>query len=445
MKNKHFTTILIFLFLIFSCEFTKETKKVKNKFPSYNSSFPPPSNEKEIFALSQDYPDTFSLDEKYPWANIDFKSDYKKYMKSVLNYCLEGNIDTDFKVQNNKIRKWYHAPWLDYGLNGREYHHGLTRERPVPPKELSVGQDIWLENWAIGFYNAPGGYTIGKVWNTDTIPSVVLANFPEGTVAFKLLFTSSPVVKLPFLIGTKEWVANIYKCNPQLDTTCAKVRNDDVLRLLQIDIAVKDKRAGTTGWVFGTFVYDASQRGTSVWEKIIPVGLMWGDDSKVDTLLHKEGAFLNASLKETILNPYLLPSTNAPKNRTFLSHHGLGGRLNGPVDNPISSCISCHSKAAIMANGFPAPLADFSLNRQNFTSDAFNKFFSEIEGGIGKIDYDNKTFDKLDYSLQLAAGIRNFYQAKHDTINKSNLNKLNKFNNISKFIKKLPEVSRGNN
>ena len=452
MKNKLSLLAVVALFLLFSCDQPEKKKSIKHNFPSYNNNFPPPVGTKDIFELSQDYPDTFKVDEKYPWVAIDFKTDYEKYMKSVLDYCLEGNIDVDFKVQNNKIRKWYHAPWLHSGTNGREYHHGLTRERRVPKWEISpTTQDTALENWAIGFYNPPGGFTIGRVWNSDSIPSVSLADFPEGTVSFKLLFTHSPVEKLPFLAGTKTWLANIYKCDPR-DTTCAKRRDDDTVRLLQIDIAVKDKRAGPTGWVFGTFIFDASKNGSTVWDKIVPVGLMWGDDSVVDTLMNKERAFINPSLKETVLNSYLMPGTPIPLNRAFMNHHGLGGRLNGPVDNPISSCISCHSKALVTDNGSPAPLAEFALNRKNFNCMSFYKYFSTIRGGNGQFDFVDttlKTFNKLDYSLQLAVGIRNFYQAKLDSIKKLRANirnfKVENFKAEEESIQDLPEVSRGGN
>ena len=103
--------------------------------------------------------------------HFDFKTDYAGYMNAVLQYCIEGNLDIDFKVQDNKVRKWYHAPWLHYGTNGREYHRGLTRERNVPAKELLPTQDVDIENWAVGFYNAPGGYTIGKVWLSGDAPA----------------------------------------------------------------------------------------------------------------------------------------------------------------------------------------------------------------------------------------------------------------------------------
>ena len=390
-------------------------------FPSYSQNFPVPIKHGKLFALAQEYPDTFDVNEYHPWTSIDFKTDYKGYMNTILRYCLDGNVDVDFRVQDNKVRKWYNAPWLHYGLNGREYHHGLTRERPVPIHELTPKQNVGLENWAIGFYNAPGGYTIGKVWYTDSgIPNRDFADFPEGTVSFKLLFTAGTSKEVPFLRGSKEWTANIYDCNPEAGDSisravCSSKRIDSTVRLLQIDIAIKDKRAGKTGWVFGTFIYDGGSSGKTIWERMIPVGLMWGDDQKIDTMIHKPNAFNNSYLKETVLNQSLIRSCNdSLEAGAYMRHHGLGGRLNGPVDNPISSCISCHSKAAINDTGLAAPMADFSLTRETFTIPAFKRYFSTISSGTAIYQPDTIPYRQLDYSLQLSAGIRNYYQSQKD-------------------------------
>jgi hypothetical protein len=99
------------------------------------------------------------------------------------------------------------------------------------------------------------------------------------------------------------------------------------VRLLQIDIAVKDHRAGPTGWIFGTFVYGGGPGGPkgSGWTNVAPVGVMWGNDP---------GYSGSGPLKETWINP-----------KVRMPHLGYQGRLNGPVDNPISSCISCHMTA----------------------------------------------------------------------------------------------------
>jgi hypothetical protein len=394
---------------------------------------------RETFALRQDYPATYNASEIYPWASIDFKREPERYMGAVLMYCLEGNVDVDFKVQNNKLRNWYHAPWLhDDGRetgNGREYWHGLTRERASLPGEIHMKQDTELENWAIGFYNEPGGYTVGRVWPNDSAPVPSQSTFPEGTVSFKLLFTSGTVEKVPFLAGTKEWKANIYPCNPRNPVpSCpdAKKRVDQTVRLLQIDIAIKDKNASETGWVFGTFIYDASHTGNSVWERMVPVGLSWGDDPGVKSMIHTEGAFHNPDLRQSYLNQSLIEAKGRTyTNEAYMRHHGLGGRLNGPVDNPISSCISCHGRAAVTQVGEPMTQGNFALTRSTFSEPDFDRYFSTIQGGSNPISEGNKHFITLDYSLQLATGIRNY----HNSLSKNN----SKLNTESV----LPEVNRG--
>ena len=36
-------------------------------------------------------------------------------MGEVLHYAFEGNLEKDFRVQENAVRKWFHAPWLHWG------------------------------------------------------------------------------------------------------------------------------------------------------------------------------------------------------------------------------------------------------------------------------------------------------------------------------------------
>ncbi len=97
------------------------------------------------------------------------------------------------------------------------------------------------------------------------------------------------------------------------------------MRLLQVDIAVRDERAGVTGWYFATYVYDRAVTLTSPWRKMVPLGLMWGNDPA------------GAPLVQSWINPA------APA--YALAHLGVGGRLNGPVDNRASACMACHNTA----------------------------------------------------------------------------------------------------
>ncbi|MGH8083577.1 MAG: hypothetical protein ACREP7_23580, partial [Lysobacter sp.] len=164
-------------------------------FPSYDPHYPPPAGARDVFQLSQDYPQTYA-DDTFPWMAIDFKAFPNEYLRAVLDYCLEGNVDVDFKVQNNRVRKWYHAPWLhDDGAAfgaGREWRRGMTRERMARPFDLHRKQTERAQNWAVGFYNDRGAVSLGKVWRTaDGRPDPSRSTFADNSVACKLLFTDA--------------------------------------------------------------------------------------------------------------------------------------------------------------------------------------------------------------------------------------------------------------
>ena len=144
-----------------------------------------------VFRLSQSYPKVLPAEEKYPWRGFDFRTQYKEYLEAVLKYCLEGNVEVDWDISKNSVRDWYHAPWLHWGRNGREFVHGLTHERVALPEELARTQTSMFQNWAIGMYNEPGGYVVGRVWKDPNVPDPTAAKFPDGTVALKLLFTQA--------------------------------------------------------------------------------------------------------------------------------------------------------------------------------------------------------------------------------------------------------------
>lgn len=92
----------------------------------------------------------------YPWLDVDFKKDPKLYCSLIKEYCFEGNVINNFVLQDNKVRNWYHAPWMHWNKNGREPLNGLTFERPTPAFELANTQNRQLQTWACGFYNEMG-------------------------------------------------------------------------------------------------------------------------------------------------------------------------------------------------------------------------------------------------------------------------------------------------
>lgn len=348
-------------------------------FPSTDDALPPGWTG-PVFALSQDYPPVAPTPpaQPLPWMAIDFRTSPVTYARSVLRYAMQGNVAVEWRGQDNAVRTWYHAPWMHRGPRGREPVHGLTRERDAGPGDLHPNQTSTFQNWAVSLYNAPGGFTIGQVWADPDAPDPTKARFPEGTVAIKLLFTLATTDEVPTLAGAPEWEA--FVGTPQQIRT---------MRLLQVDLAVRDDRADdTTGWVFGTFVYDPDARGTAgmrPWDKLTPVGIMWGNDPDLlGTTLPLQESRINA------------------RGRALVTHLGWEGRLNGPVDNPISSCLSCHGAAQDpIAGTLPRTTSQTSLQR----------FFRNIPAGTAfNADRDDDHVS-TDYSLQLAMGMRNQREA----------------------------------
>ena len=164
----------------------------------------------------------------------------------------------------------------------------------------------------------------------------------------KLLFVNLDERQAPYLINPIEWKAYIYECDSMESTqSCDSdpkvlqqskriVRN---LRLLQMDILVCDNRAKATGWAAGTFVYNGKPNKENRRNNLVPVGLTWGND------LDKRKSFVNDKVTETIISPDLKETVTSKSSDLLAAHLGWSGRLNGPTDNPTSSCISCHQTA----------------------------------------------------------------------------------------------------
>ena len=359
------------------------------EFPDFSYQ-PPRGWTGPIFELSQSYPAQAPAPEDVPWKRIDFRQQPAEYLNAVITYCFEGNIEIDFVGQKNAVRKWYHAPWLHWGPNGREFVHGLTHERLSRSYELAVGQKDPVRNYAVGLYNAPGGYTIGQVWRDPDDPNPFAATFPEDTASFKLLFTTATKEQVPYLAGAPEWVADI-----DHGGTAAAV-NSTKVRLLQIDVAVKDKRSSAGGWIFGTFHYDADVSGVSPWQKIRPLTLMWGNDPD----LTESAYVMGQAPKESWVNPespIVRYRQNPPAGATPPRVLGWAGRGNGPVDNPLSSCISCHSQAQWRQPSVKM-IPDANLEE-------IKKLFWFRNLALGEsFTQEGKS---LDFSLQLGVGIQN--------------------------------------
>lgn len=393
-----------------SVKTTAAAMKLLPRFPDFGHLPPPSDYQSRIFKLSQDFPKT--KPELEPAVQkilaIDYVKDWQKYMTAVRDYIYEGNIEAegvanDFYLEDNKVRRWYHVPWQHYGDFGREGIHGLTKEGPVNPKVLGPNQKSLWQTYAVGFYNAPGGYMIGKTWANADNPDVNVMQaegFPVGTVVGKVLFTTAPVAEVPFLSNPIEWLA--YTTKSFTDNT--RVMN--TVRFIQMDIMVRDERAKATGgWVFGTFTYNGALAKPNLWDNVVPVGIMWGNDP---TLAYADSAS-NPAPTKTRINPLLKQTIINTSAELPPMHLGYGLRLNGPVDNTRSSCMSCHSTAQ-----YPAisPILPFFASKDGIPLKPADKEWMRWFRNVPcKTPFDQQAIS-MDYSLQLAASIQNFLTAQ---------------------------------
>lgn len=378
----------------------------KTPFPDFGFMLPPAVVDSQgirVFRLSQNYPDVLPTNPLPDFFQTDFKKDWRKYLLQVQKYCFEGNTEVDFRVEDNKTRNWYHMPWQNYTSNGREGFHGLTKEAPVQPFQLASGQSYKTGGaWAVGFFNDVAGHKIGQVWydHSNPDPKAMGKGFENGAVLFKILFLSIPQniaeKQIPFLQNGQWWDAYAtYNFPDNVNRKHIKVA------LIQMDIMVRDDRA-PNGWIFGNFQYNGKMNKANKWENLVPVGIMWGQDPTNNTNQSNpqpKKTIINTALLETIINP---DSTELPA-----THLGWNGRLNGPVDNPQSSCYSCHATAEYPQGSPISPLFDAdTLKADPVGSKGWMRWFSNLKCGTS---FDNPVkYQSTDFCLQLAESLQNF-------------------------------------
>jgi hypothetical protein len=223
---------------------------------------------------------------------------------------------------------------------------------------------------------------------------------PEGSVVVKLLFSQADPTEIPYLKGSPSLTANVATpsggasgCVPVSETHRAK----GTVRLVQVDFAVKDSRAAKTNWYFGTFAYRNEAPGKTAWKKLVPVGVTWGNDPDLSDTLAAGGQKPTESI---VLNKF-----------QFTRDFGRGGRMNGPLDNPVSTCMSCHQTAqkpnsADLAPAASVPWATAKCWFRDLSTQAFGKNPTATTA-CG----DNAGMQSLDFSLQLTVGWRNWAAA----------------------------------
>ena len=361
---------------------------------------PSPGYDGPRFTLSHDYPKQHPGEcKECTWHNlkVNFKpaipaqpmpadawtrGNWAEYIKQILDYVKEGqdpNLDDKigFQVNVKGKTRWFNVPWMAVNPTaGREYVHGTTNERTAALGDL-IGSSVsgsaprvgvhfmpgmtpecarqyphGFESWSVGYYNEWGGYSLGRMFPPTGRPSVGKymgaptpdgLPFAKGTVVVKVLTSTAPVSCVPFLKGAPEWTVDRHGYDPQKGYLCKRERQTD--RIVQIDVAVVDKR-NPNRWVYGTFAYDGNRAGATFWDRLVPLGLQWGTDPWTFPAVPQSES---QPLQQTVLNPA----------DTLPEHFGCGKRLAGPVDNPQSSCLSCH------ASGYAAQGASLSTMGQN--------------------------------------------------------------------------------
>lgn len=369
------------------------------------------------FSISNQYPRQPPASvAAFPWSGIDYKTEPEKYMAAVLSYVVEGNTEVDWQLQKNAVRPWYHAPWMH---DKREPVHGLTMERRSRFHELGPNQTRRANNWAVGFYNELGASTFGNVWADPARPVTTNTLFPVGTVTAKLLFTDATDSEAPYLKGNNlVWKADI-DGNGQ----------PRAVRLLQMDIAVKEQADAThSGWVFGTFVFNGDRQAANYWDNLIAVGLEWGNSPNLTYADYQAGK----RPEESWINPEAkrMFAKRAPDDQM-----GYLGRMNGPVDSPLSSCMSCHGRA-MDTRGERAPEFNPSYPDSCLRAVALpgsdNETYERVAGckvneaAVAPFYRNLKSgepftpgFNSLDYSLQMMIGVsswRTWTQKNYPTV-----------------------------
>jgi len=321
-----------------------------------------------LFRLSHDYPNQVSAAAHFPWqeaigdgrittANAGA---YATALKAFVSKDMAALL-TDYPSWNAGERGWFNEPWLG---SIRESIHGLYVGSDGFTPDLFSGSGLSkpFTTYVLTYYDRRAANTLFRVWGgaaTNPTININSSQFAEGSVVVKLAFSTANDDVWPVMAGTLKWPAFVTKNATTGNHPKPQV---DQLSFFQLDIIVKDSAsAPKTGWVFTTLVYDKDAPGSSLWDKMIPLGAMWGNDPDINSETNP-----NARLQETWVNPAAPSYSKATL--------GWGGRLSGPNDGavneaaiieggqmrkiaalPSSSCMSCHGVSEWEMGSFLLP------------------------------------------------------------------------------------------
>lgn len=301
------------------------------------------------FQLRADYEKAFTKPEDRPWLGMDLRDEKQRVQFSIMmqKYFYEGmanqnakNPNMNFIASKNKNRFWCHTPWMHVGISGREAVHGLTKELDLSPSKTNpvFANATPGSDWGVAYFNAPGCRTLEKVFGSMNQPlsdpdfkNVV---FEQGTVIVKILFTTA---NFPAIKDAYTWKANTSE--PGLVE-----RSIRDVRHIQMDITVKDASLQGSNAVLGNTVmtgyyYDPNY---SFDKDLKPIVNEENPLKKIARLpksllkMRPMGVQTGFESPETSTDTVIFPGAFA---------NGSKGRMNGPADNPRTSCLGCHGAA----------------------------------------------------------------------------------------------------
>jgi hypothetical protein len=305
-----------------------------------------------LFKLSHDWPgDPLPPMQHAPWQDaignkpitVDNASAYADALKAAVADNARQLI-MHYDQWDAAKAGWYNEPWLG---SLREAIRGTYPAGTFGPSIFpGTGLRTTFDTHVLTYYDQRAAYSLQHFWGDSAMkPTLETANaqFQEGAIIVKaaVFASTDPKLKLGWwdaMEGAQAW--DMYL--PVGKQTMPQVWPGYVA---QFDIIVKDTQSSpTTGWVFMTLVYDKDAPGDDPWDKMVPLGVQWGNDPQATEA--------GMPLKENWNNPA------APLYATQTL--GWGGRLTGPNDGgrndiavdgkvmrnaPDSSCMSCHSTA----------------------------------------------------------------------------------------------------
>lgn len=387
-----------------------------------------------LFRFNYQYPSRIQEPLEMPWREVldgmplskanahDYVLALKQFVEDPMRIFV-----TQPEVWNQHPQTgWYSMLWAGEdipvtGWEGRDAIYGTyTGQIQAASVYADSGLTVDVRNHAAIYYNQTAAYALGRVWQAcDPVtahcsPSLMAgeAQFPEGSVIIKAAAATATPDEWPVLEGAAAWQIYRRPFNQQgtIHDQPPVVTN---VRVAIFDIIVKDSVAAPdTGWVFSTLVYDRDALGKDAWDRMVPLGAMWGLDPDVNSALHPE-----QPLQQTYVNP------EAPAYSTVTL--GYGGRLSGPFDIAVkndvyvdgefvkslrsSSCMSCHGTVSYLPNSdkmltyfYPAkPPISSPLNMYTPGSDEWNAWFTNRWGDqvqtneVGAIALDYSTFMEM--------------------------------------------------